>query len=261
MLGAIVGDVAGSIYEFANCKRRDIALLDEGCRLTDDSVMTLAVAEALLRYDGDMDSLEHDVIECMRDIGRRYPNVGYGRRFARWLTCADPMPYNSYGNGGAMRVSPVSYVGRSLKEVLELSDIVTCVTHNHAEGIKGARAIAACTYLACNGSTKSDIRELAQMEYYTLDFSLDEIRPSYTFYVDAMRSVPVAIEAFLEGNDFEDVMRLAISVGGDSDTIADMACAIAGAYYGVPDDIQNRSLDYLDSYQRSILERFEHKYL
>jgi len=247
MLGAIIGDIAGSLYEFESPKTKDIELFAEGSRLTDDSIMTIAVGCACAdsKLDDERD-FKFSVIWYMRRIGRQYPRAGYGGMFYRWLI-SDVMPaYNSFGNGSAMRVSPVAWVADSLEQAETLAKWSAEVTHNHPEGIKGAQAIAAAIYLARIGKSKAEIKDYIEKNYYNLDFTLDEIRPYYEFDVTCQGSVPQAIQCFLESADFEDAIRNAISLGGDGDTIAAMAGAIAEAYYGVPETMKTHIFDFFD---------------
>lgn len=269
MIGAIVGDIAGSRFEFCNLKSKEFVLLaaeDEAewgpasC-FTDDTVMTLAVAQALAdwRESGSSDSgeLSTMAVRAMQDFGRRYPRAGYGGHFAQWISEADPRPYNSWGNGAAMRVSACGWAGRTLDEVKAMSLAVTEVTHNHPEGIKGAEATAVCVFLARQGKSKDEIGAYVRANYYPLDFTLDDIRAGYSFDVSCQGSVPQALEAFFEATSFEDAIRNAISIGGDSDTIGAITGSIAGAYYGVPNDIRNKALSYLDDFQRETISEFE----
>ncbi|MCQ2393607.1 MAG: ADP-ribosylglycohydrolase family protein [Kiritimatiellae bacterium] len=260
MLGAILGDIVGSRYEWHNIKSKTFDLMTHHCRPTDDSVMTLAIANALLACDGKLNGLGGTVIRSMQNLGNAYPNAGYGGSFIRWLSSADPQPYNSWGNGAAMRVSPCAWAATSLDEALRLSECVTAVTHNHPEGIKGAAAVTAAIYLARTGSSILDIRDHLVKNYYPLDFTLDDIRPGYAFDVSCQGSVPQALEAFLESTSFEDAIRNAISIGGDSDTIAAITGSIAEAYYGIPGDLRRHALTFLDERQLSILNAFEARY-
>lgn len=232
MYGAIIGDTVGSIYERHNIKTKDFPLFSEGSRFTDDTVMTVAVAAALLRYKQDGIDLSKALVEEMQGFGRKYAGAGYGGMFIRWIFSDDPQPYNSFGNGSAMRVSPCGLIAETLDEAPELAKCSAEVTHNHPEGIKGAQAAAAAVFLAKHGSSKEDIRAYITEHFYPLDFTLDEIRPTYRFDVTCQGSVPQAIEAFLESDSYEDAIRNAISIGGDSDTIAAIAGGIAWAYYG-----------------------------
>ena len=260
MIGAMIGDIVGSRFEWDNIKTKEFELFTPDCSFTDDSVMTLAVAQAILKCGGDLDALEHEAVACMRELGKRYPLAGYGGRFTMWLLSKNPKPYNSFGNGSAMRVSPCGFAAKTLDEAIAMADAVTAVTHNHPEGLKGAEATAAAIFLARSGKTKEEIRAHIEQHYYRLDFTLDEIRPTYTFDVSCQGSVPQALEAFFESTDFEDAIRNAISIGGDSDTIAAITGGIAEAYYGVPEEIHDRALTFLDDIQMEILISFREKY-
>ena len=259
MLGAIIGDISGSRFEWDNIKSKEFDFFAEHCRPTDDSRMTLAVAKAFLLADGDWSVLSAKAIETMHDFGYRYP-FGYGPAFKHWLLEENPEPYGSFGNGAAMRVSPCAWVARSMEEAMTLSDLVTGISHDHPEGLKGARATTSAIFLARNGSGKEEIRNHIQENYYPLDFTIDGIRPDYRFDASCQGSVPQAIEAFLESTGFEDAVRNAISIGGDSDTIAAIAGSIAEAFYGIPEDLRERTLPYLDEYETSVLFDFERKY-
>ena len=260
MIGAIIGDIAGSRYEIINHKSKEFELFDKKCRPTDDSVMSLAVAKAILECEEDVYSLGKTAISAMQELGRIYKYAGYGGSFYMWLWAEDPQPYNSFGNGSAMRVGPCGFAAKNLDEAKLLSAKVTEISHNHPEGMKGAEAIATAVYLARNGKSKEEIRDYITANYYEIDFTLDQIRKSYRFDVSCQGSVPVALEAFFEAEDFEDAIRNAISVGGDSDTIAAMAGAVAEAYFGVPEGIINGAIEYLDARQMEILYYFEKKY-
>ena len=237
-IGAIVGDVVGSRYEWHNLKTKDFPLFGAGCRPTDDSVMTLAVGEALLEHRNIGGDLERLAVEKMQEWGRRHPKAGYGGAFCRWLEADHPEPYNSWGNGAAMRVSLCGWFASTLAEAHKFSDSVTRVTHDHPEGIAGARVTAGCVFLARIGVAKDEIRKYVESTYRKIDFTLDEIRPTYEFDVSCQGSVPQALAAFFEAENFEDAIRNAISIGGDSDTIGAIAGAVAGAFWGVPDSIR-----------------------
>lgn len=260
MIGAIIGDIAGSRFEWANHKSKEFDMFDKKCRPTDDSVMSLAVAKAILDSNEDHKGLSANAISRMQELGRRYKNAGYGGKFIKWLFADNPQPYNSYGNGSAMRVGPCGFAADSLKEAKELSAAVTKVSHDHPEGLKGAEAIAVAVFLAKDGNSREEIKSYIQNNYYQTEFSLDQIRPSYQFDVTCQGSVPVAFEAFFESTDFEDAIRNAISVGGDSDTIAAMTGAVAEAFYGIPVGMINSAVDFLDSREMEILSSFERKY-
>lgn len=256
MLGAFIGDIAGSPYEWSNCKSKDFPLLEPRCRMTDDSVMTAAVASAVLMGDlENLDAFRQNVITEMRRLGNQFPGLGYGPRFERWLKAEDPQPYHSLGNGSAMRVSPVAWAAESLSQCLALAKASAEVTHDHPDGIAGACCVAGAVYLARTGADKEAIRDHVT-RYYPLNFTLDEIREAYQFDVSCAGSVPQAMEAFLEAADFEDAIRGAVSIGGDSDTIACMAGAVAAAFYGIPRDIREAALPFLEGEVRNIFDRF-----
>lgn len=256
MLGALIGDIAGSPYEWSNCKSKEFPLLEPRCRMTDDSVMTAAVASAVLMGDLDnLDTFRQNVIAEMRRLGNLFPGLGYGPRFEKWLKAEDPRPYHSLGNGSAMRVSPVAWAAESLSQCLALAKASAEVTHDHPDGIAGACCVAGAVYLARMGEDKAAIRDHVT-RYYPLNFTLDEIRDDYQFDVSCAGSVPQAMEAFLEAADFEDAIRGAVSVGGDSDTIACMAGAVAAAFYGIPRDIREKALPFLEGEVRNIFDRF-----
>ena len=271
MIGAIIGDIAGSRFEWHNRKSKRFTLMKgrsesrHPCCFTDDTVMTLALAEAILKWreggGGSYAALSGEAIRRMQDFGRRYPGAGYGGAFRRWLGDEDPQPYNSWGNGAAMRVSACGWAGRTLDEVKAMSRAVTEVTHNHPEGIKGAEATAVATFLARTGKSKDEIHAVVVRDYYPLGFTLDEIRPTYEFDVSCQGSVPQALEAFFESTSFEDAIRNAISIGGDSDTIGAICGAVAGAFYGVPDDIRAKAETFLDEPLRQTLHNFEQVFL
>ena len=260
MIGAIIGDISGSRFERANHKSKEFELFDKKCRPTDDSIMSLALAQAILDCNGDFEELSQKAVSSMQELGRLYKNAGYGRNFYNWIFADDPKPYNSYGNGSAMRVSPCGYAATSIDEAKAFSAKVTEVSHNHPEGMKGAEAIAVAIFLARNGKTKDEIREYIARNYYEINFTLDQIRKTYKFDVSCQGSVPVALEAFFESTDFEDAIRNAISVGGDSDTIAAITGSVAEAYYGVPEGIIDSAINFLDSREMEILYYFEKKY-
>ena len=260
MIGAIIGDIVGSRFERANHKSTDFELFTKECHFTDDTVMTLAVAKALLDSQNNWGMLSMNTVRCMRELGLRYPRCGYGKSFRHWLYQKNPEPYNSYGNGAAMRISPVAYVANFQPECMELSNEITKVTHNHPDGIRGAQAAAMATLAARFRTPKSEIQEMIETRYYSLDFTIDDIRPNYQFDASCQGSVPQAIKAFLEADSFEETIRLAVSIGGDSDTIAAIAGGIAGAYYGVPDNLRTKALTYLPEDLRDILVEFEATY-
>ena len=264
MIGAIIGDIVGSVYEFDNIKTKDFPFFRPDCEATDDSIMTLAVAKSVLEAEGDMDALSRQTVANMIQLGNRYPFAGYGGRFMQWLKkgkyVSKPRPYNSYGNGGAMRASPCGFAAGTLEEAIAMARVTAEVTHNHPEGIKGAEAAAAAVFLAKTGAGMDEIKAHITAHYYPLDFTLDQIRPTYKFDVSCQGSVPQALEAFFESTSYEDAIRNAISIGGDSDTIACITGGIAEAYWGVPDSIRQKGMRFLDATQKSLLDAFETKY-
>ena len=255
MLGAIVGDIIGSAYEFNNTKRKEFHLFTPKSKFTDDTVMTLAVSRWLC---DDKEHRKETLVRYMQEFGRRYPTAGYGGSFMRWLYNPEPQPYNSYGNGSAMRVSPVAFYAHSLQEALGLAKISAEVTHNHPEGIKGAQAIASSIYLARHGATKREIKSYVEENFhYDLSQQLDDIRPTYSYDMSCQHTVPQALLAFLEGANFEDVIRSAVSIGGDSDTIAAMAGGIAQAFYVIPKKLSSYCYALLTPELRGVLNDFE----
>ena len=262
MIGAIIGDIVGSIYEFHNIRKKDFELFGNRCTFTDDTVMTLAIAKSIIDFfsKGNNKTLAVLAIENMQDMGGLYPHRGYGGRFSYWLQETAPLPYNSYGNGAAMRISSVAEINNDLEKAFEMSDIVTGVTHNHPEGLKGARATVHAMFLAREKKDPKEIKKIIKDTYYPemgANFTINNIRKNYYFNETCQGSVPQAIEAFIESTSFEDAIRNAISIGGDSDTIACITGAIAEAYYGVPQDIKSKAMTYLDDNLISIIKNFE----
>lgn len=256
MMGAIIGDIVGSVYEFNNIKTKEFPLFRKDCFFTDDTVMTIAVAEAIM-----CGGSEEDFAREMKRYGRMYPGRGYGGRFAVWLRKKESKPYNSLGNGSAMRVSPCGWLNDETK-VRELAKASAIVTHNHPEGIKGALATADAIYIARMhndiSSIKAMIKDHTEKTYgYDLSRTLDEIRPVYTFDETCMKTVPEAISAFLESENFEDAIRNAISLGGDSDTLAAITGSIAEAAYGIPEEIKEKAYAYLDEPLKDVLRRWK----
>ena len=261
MYGAILGDIIGSPYEFDMGKKtKDFPFFDKGCMFTDDTVMTIAVCDALLKAElhAPDDIIRFYLIKCMKEWGRRYPDAGYGSRFFWWLNTQGDNPYNSYGNGSAMRVSSVGWLYDSLERTREVARLTADVTHNHPEGIKGAEATAAVIYMARNGASKEEMKEYVIREFgYDLSRTCDEIRPNYRHVESCQETVPEAITAFLEGEDFEDVIRTAVSLGGDCDTLTAIAGSMAEAYYGVPEWLKEECEKRIEPEMRWVLERFE----
>lgn len=263
MLGAIIGDIVGSPYELEanNIKTIDFPLFSSNSHFTDDTVMTVAVAEGLINGCNDYEKTELQVIRSMQMLGREYPNAGYGYRFNQWLYSNTPQPYNSFGNGSAMRVSAVAWLYHSMAEVRRFARLTAKVTHNHPQGIKGAEATAAAIFLARQGRSKSEIKKYIEAEFeYNLNRTCDEIRPAYVRSESCQETVPRAITAFLEGDSFENAVRLAVSLGGDSDTIAAIAGSIAEGFYGIPENIRTKGLLLLDDNLKHKVMQF-YKYI
>ena len=254
MLGAIAGDVIGSVYEWSRVKTTDFELFTDKSTFTDDTVLTVAIADALLHGK--------DFKSNVRAYARRYPFAGYGGTFKKWMTGILDGPYNSWGNGSAMRVSPVAFVYNDLPKVLEVAEDTAVITHNHPEGIKGAQATAAAIFIAKTGGSKADIKDFISSEFdYDLDRTLDEIRPDYKFDVSCQGSVPESIIAFLESTDVEEALRNAISLGGDADTMACIAGAIAQAFYKeVPANIAMQTRDRLPQSFLDTIDLFNKQY-
>jgi ADP-ribosylglycohydrolase len=254
IIGAIAGDIIGSVYEWHNVKTVDFDLFCDISTFTDDSVLTFATMDAVMN--------QKSYVETYQLFGRNYPRRGYGGNFYSWIYSESPEPYNSWGNGSAMRVSPVGWYGKSLDEVMAEAQRSAEVTHNHPEGIKGAQSTAAAIYMARTGKTKDEIKKFITNTFdYDLDRKIDDIRPDYEFDVSCQGSVPEAIIAFLESTDYENAIRLAISIGGDSDTIACITGGIAEAYYGtVPENITENVLKILPDELVRIVEEFSIKY-
>lgn len=265
MRGAIVGDIAGSRFEFESYKSKDFDLLGDDdldiaeCRFTDDTVMTASVAAALMRHNpSDGRAFRRHLCECMHEIGKEHLLIGFGDWQYEWLKKESFEPYNSYGNGSAMRVSPVGWYAKSLDEAEYIAKLTAEVTHNHPEGIKGAQAIATSVYLARTGKDKDQIASYIASHYYPSvgNMSLDAIRKTYDFDVTCKGSVPHSIQCFLDSKGFEDAVRLAVSLGGDSDTMGAMAGSIAEAYYGLPDGIWEKARKLLSEDIQEITDEF-----
>lgn len=260
MYGAILGDIIGSPFEFdRGDKTKDFKLFSRRSHFTDDSVMTLAVCEALLKVGQDVTvkEIEDAVISSMQSWGRRYPHAGYGGYFRRWLTARHPEPYNSYGNGSAMRVSAAGWLYDSLEKTRVVAKATANVTHNHPEGIKGAEATASAIFMARNGSSKEEIKKYIENEFhYDLNRTLNEIRPGYHMDETCQKTVPEAIIAFLEAKDFEDAIRNAVSLGGDTDTLGAITGSIAEAYYGIPEWLITECRKRINKDMRVVLDDF-----
>ena len=258
MIGAIIGDIVGSRFEFRNFLSKDFPFLTPECCFTDDTVMTCAVAQALMDSREDFSDLSEKAVAAMQRIGRLYPNCGYGARFIRWMFADDPQPYDSYGNGSAMRISPVGFAARDVEEAKRLSAAVTRVSHNHPEGMKGAEAAAVAIVMARQGKSKEEIRR-AMEEYYDLGTTVDRYRSMWQGHGREICQValPQALTCFLEGESYEDVIRNCISIGGDSDTIAAIAGGIAEAFYGVPEEYAGQLDAHLSPRLMEICRNFQ----
>ncbi len=256
MIGAIAGDIIGSVYEVNQIKTKSFPLFQQKSRFTDDSVLTVAIADSIL--------FNRSYTESVREIGNRYLNCGYGYHFRQWLTApGKPQPYNSWGNGSAMRVSPIGFAFNTEQEVMHQAELSAAITHNHAEGILGAQAVALAVFLARTGSKKEQIRERIVEKFgYDMDRTVDGIRPYYSFDISCQGTVPEAIIAFLDSDSYEDAIRNAVSLGGDSDTLACITGGIAQAFYrGVPTEIEEKALQYLPSDLLEVTEAFHAKYI
>ena len=254
IIGAVIGDVIGSVFEWNNIKTTNFDIFNPKCDFTDDTVLTIAVADCILN--------KKDFAKTIWEYGRKYHGRGYGSRFRNWLKMDDLKPYESFGNGSVMRASAVGFAFNDIETVMEVAKKSADVTHNHPEGIKGAQAAATAIFLAKNGKTKQEIKDYITQNFnYNLDFTLDEIRPTYKFDVTCQGSVPQAIVAFLESSDFENAIRLAISIGGDSDTIACITGGISSAFYKkIPTEIMNFVVDRLPIEYIDIMNIFDEKY-
>ncbi|MEI7987618.1 MAG: ADP-ribosylglycohydrolase family protein [Chloroflexota bacterium] len=254
MIGAIAGDIIGSVYEWDNNRSTEFPLFSLSCFFTDDTVLTVALADAILQGK--------DYTILLKEYYRRYPHRGYGGAFHNWASSPSSAPYNSWGNGAAMRISPTGFAYDTLEETLSQAKAFTEITHNHPEGIKGGQAEAAAIFLARQGESKEKIKHYIVENFnYDLSRTCDEIRPTYRFDESCQGTVPQAITAFLESDDFEHAIRLAISLGGDSDTLACITGGIAQAFYGgVPDSITQKVLEILDEDLRKVTLVFMEKY-
>ena len=262
MIGAILGDVVGSGFEFRNRLSKEFEFLHPDCEYTDDTVMTCAVAQGLMDSREDWSDLSEKAVAAMQRIGRRHPDCGYGARFIHWIFSDDPKPYNSCGNGSAMRVSPVGFAAKDVEEAKKLSAAVTCISHDHPEGMKGAEATAVAIVMARQGKSKEEIR--AEMEeYYDLTITVAMYRETCLGHGREICqiSVPQALACFFEGGDYEDVIRNCVSIGGDSDTIAAIAGGIAEAYYGVPEEYQEKLRLYLTPDLQEIADAFRARFM
>lgn len=262
MLGAILGDIIGSRFEFNNLKSKEFDLFTDESKLTDDSVMTLATMDALTRLDL-FDNPKDSFIRSYKDFGRLYPYMSYGHTFGQWIMSDYDKPYNSFGNGAVMRISPVAYISDDLNDIDQYAEFSSAVTHNHPSAIHGSKAVSRLIFLARKGASKEELLKEIK-KFYDNDFmntyTLDNIRDDYSFEVSCDGTVPPAVEAFLESDSFEDAIRNAISIGGDSDTIAAVTGAIAEAYYGIPEELIIKAESYLDDFQKQVIKEFKKKY-
>jgi len=259
MFGAILGDIIGAPFEFDRGKKtKDFPMFSRESRFTDDTVMTIAVAEALMDSRGrSEEETKQALVDSMRKWGRKYPHAGYGGRFRHWLWAEDPQPYGSFGNGSAMRVAAAGWLYDTLEETQEKARWTAEVTHNHPEGIKGAEATACAIFLARTGKSKQEIKDFIIGEFgYNLNRTCDEIRPTYRHVESCQETVPEAITAFLEGKDFEDIIRTAVSLGGDCDTLTCIAGSMAEAMFGVPEELKKECRNRLPEDLLKVLDRF-----
>ena len=261
MFGATLGDIIGSPYEFdMGDKTKNFPLFSSRSGFTDDTVMTVAVADALMKTGVDADDavIKDAIIDAMHHWGAKYPDVGYGSNFGMWLYLKDRNPYNSFGNGSAMRVSAAGWLAETLEDARRLARLSAEVTHNHPEGIKGAEATASAIWMARHGCSKAEIKDYISSEFdYNLSRTCNEIRPGYHHVESCQQTVPEAMTAFLEGEDFEDVIRTAVSLGGDCDTLTAIAGSIAEAFYGIPAELKQEAYNYLDQDLKKVLAEFE----
>lgn len=261
MYGAILGDIIGSPYEFdGGNKKKDFPLFISHSHFTDDTVMTIAVCDGILKagFDADEQTMKKAIISSMQLWGHRYPHAGYGGKFYKWLATEDTKPYGSYGNGSAMRVSSAGWLFETLERTREVARWTAEVTHNHPEGVKGAESVAAATWLARNGKSKEEIKEYIVCEFgYDLSRTCDQIRPEYYHLESCQKTVPEAITAFLEGTSFEDVIRNAVSLGGDCDTLTDIATGMAEAFYGCPNELKKECLNRIPEDMQMVVKNFE----
>ena len=260
MIGAIIGDIAGSKYEFCNINHTNFDLLDKDCHFTDDTVCTLAIAKAILDCEGDYINLQQKTILALKEVCNNHLDAGYGERFKKWLKDSEAQPYHSFGNGAGMRISPVCFVAQNIDQLKQLSYQVTSITHNDPSAIKGAEAVSICAFLAHKGFSKTEIKKYIQENYYDLNFDLQKLRDTYTFDVSCDGSIPQAIFCFLESKSFTDAIKLAISIGGDSDTIACITGAIAQGYYSVPKILESQALSFLTPDLLEIYNNFTQKF-
>jgi ADP-ribosylglycohydrolase len=262
MLGAIIGDMAGSIYEFDNIKSRDFEFLSERCEPTDDSILTCAIARALIDVKGRGTQLERVIMFRMKEyfLANPLPMGGFGAKFFQWALSDVTEPYGSWGNGAAMRISPVAYVANTEAEVKLLSRIVTGTTHNDLEGLKGGEVTALAVFKALHGVTKEDIQKMVK-SYYPGEYSVEELHRTYTFEPSCQKTVPEGMQCFFESEDYESAIRNVMYIGGDCDTLGAIVGAVAGAYYGIPEWIQEKALSIMPDYMAEDYEDFKAMYM
>ena len=261
MYGAVIGDIIGSRFEFdRGNKSKKFKLFTDECFFTDDTVMSVAVAEALMDAgkDAGEEEIKANLIKSLKNWGQKYPDAGYGLRFINWVLSEDPEPYGSYGNGSGMRVSSVGWLYDTMEHTREVARWTAEVTHNHPEGIKGAESVAAAIFMARNGASKDEIQDYIEDEFgYDLSRTLDEIRPTYHHVEDCMHTMPEAFECFLEAESYEDCIRNVMYIGGDTDTLAAIAGAIAEAFWGIPEAVLVKGKEYLSADIDEVLIRFD----
>jgi type I restriction enzyme M protein len=260
LLGAIVGDIVGSRFEFQDIAAQGFELFGQGCRFTDDTVMTAAVAAAILDSKGDWSNLEKATIVRMRSLGQRFAEAGYGSNFKKWLFAEDPKPYESFGNGAAMRVSPCGLAAESIEEATIMAHKVTAVSHNHPEGLKGAEATAVAVFMAKRGDSAQEIGKIISDHYYQLDYNPPPFSGAKRPSISCQVTVPRAMVCFLSAKNYEEAIRRAVYLGGDTDTTAAIAGSVAGAYFSIPATLKERALALLDPSLVEIVEAFEAKY-
>lgn len=268
MLGAIIGDTVGSRFEWHNVKRKDFEFLTRKCHLTDDSVMTIAIAQAILDWDSegyrekkDYAKLSEYAAKSMRKWGMKYPYAGYGGGFRRWLADPSMGPYNSCGNGSAMRVSPVGFAANNLEECIAMSRAVTEVTHNHPDGIMGAEATSVQIFLARQGASLKELQDYEVLHYYTLDHDLAWLIENYTWHSLCDGTCQAAYTCLYESTGFEDAIRNCMAAGGDCDTTGAICGGIAQAFWGIPEDIRTMIMVFMDREQKEVLKEFENRYM
>ena len=261
LLGAIIGDVVGSRFELNNNKYgKEFEFFNKYCRFTDDTVMTLAVAKAFLDIDNTNENFEKKVISSMVEVGTKYPKCGYGPSFYRWLISDKHEPYKSFGNGSAMRISPVGIIARNINEIKTNTAIITNVSHNHPDSIIGSEAVATSIYMSLKGNTKEEIKHFIEENYFKIEDLKNNEMSIKDFHINCVETVKQSLSSFLNSDNFEDAVRNAIALGGDSDTLASITGGIAAAYYGIPEDMCNDVLNYLDEYLIKIHDDFYDKF-